>query len=179
MLTTILIWVAVALGVGIAVVLVIAFTKPDSFRVERRIAIKAPPEKIFPLINDFHAWPAWSPWEKKDPAMKRTHSGAQSGKGAVYAWEGNKSVGKGSMEIMESSPPSRLLIALSFMMPFEAKNAAEFTLAPSGDTTTVNWAMYGPNLFIGKVMSTFMNMDRMIGKDFEEGLANMKVAAER
>jgi hypothetical protein len=111
--------------------------------------------------------------------MKRTHSGSQSGKGAVYACEGNKSVGKGRMEIMESSPPSRLLIALNFMMPFEAKNTAEFTLAPSGDTTTVNWAMYGPNLLIGKVMSTFMNMDKMIGKDFEEGLANMKVAAER
>lgn len=179
MLETILIVVAVAVVVAIAVILVLASTKPDSFRVERRIAIKAPPEKIFPLIDDFRAWPQWSPWEKKDPNMQRSHSGAQSGKGAAYAWEGNKNVGKGRMEIVESSPPSKIVVDLHFISPFKANNTAEFTLTPSGDATTVAWAMYGPNLFIGKVMGTVMSMDKMIGRDFEAGLANMKAAAER
>ena len=179
MLETILMVMGVALVVAVAVILIIASTKPDSFRIERRIAIKAPPEKIFPLINDFHAWPVWSPWEKKDPTMKRTHSGAPSGNGSVYEWEGNKNVGKGRMEITESSPSSKVVIKLDFLSPFEAHNTAEYTLTPNGDTTTVVWAMYGPNLFIGKVMSTVMSMDKMVSKDFEAGLANMKAAAER
>ena len=177
---TIVLWILGVLIAAVAVILIIASTKPDTFRVERRTTINAPPEKIFPLLNDFHEWPKWSPWEKKDPNMRRMHSGMPSGKGAIYAWEGDKNVGKGSMEILESTPPSRLLIALNFLAPWQAKNQVEFTLAPSGaGATNVNWAMTGQNVFMGKVMSTVMNIDKMVGKDFEQGLANLKAAAER
>jgi Polyketide cyclase / dehydrase and lipid transport len=156
-----------------------AVTKPDSFRVQRNATIKAPAEKIFPLINDFKQWAAWSPWEKRDPAMKRTHSGAPAGKGAAYAWEGNSEVGAGRMEIIESNPTSKVGIKLDFIKPFEGHNTAEFTLDPKGDATNVTWSMFGPSPFMMKVMSIFMNMDSMIGKDFEAGLANLKSAAEK
>jgi uncharacterized protein YndB with AHSA1/START domain len=179
MIWTILMWVGGLVALAIVVILIIALSKPDTFRFERSIVVNAPPEKIFPLINDFRSWTQWSPWEKKDPALKRTYSGAATGKGSVYEWEGDKNVGKGRMEIAESSPPSKIVIGLHFISPFEANNTAEFTLTPSGNATTVNWAMYGPNLFMGKVMSTFMSMDKMVGKDFEAGLANMKAAAEK
>jgi uncharacterized protein YndB with AHSA1/START domain len=179
MFSTIALWIIGLVAVAVVIILIIASTKPETFRIERSIAIKAPPEKIFPLINDFHAWPQWSPWENKDPALKRQYSGAAAGKGSIYEWEGNKNVGKGRMEITESVPTSRILIDLHFISPFQADNIAEYTLTPSGDTTTVNWAMYGPNRFMGKVMSTVMSMDKMVGKDFEQGLANMKAAAER
>ncbi len=162
----------------IVAILILAAMKPSSFRVERRTRINAPPEKVFGLLDDFHHWPEWSPWEKLDPTMTRAHSGAASGTGAAYAWEGNKRVGKGRMEILETVQPSKVVVKLDFLAPFEAHNTAEFTLAPSGGATDVTWAMYGPNLFMGKVMSVFMSMDKMIGKDFEAGLANMKKAAE-
>ena len=167
------------LVVIVAAILVLAAMKPDSFRVERSATIAAPPGKIHPLLVDFKQWPAWSPWEKKDPAMKRTHSGAPSGVGAKYAWEGNKDVGSGSMEIVESTPPAKLVVRLDFLKPFEAHNTAEFTLEPAAGGTRVNWAMYGPSPFFSKVMQVFMNFDRMIGRDFEEGLANLKAAAEK
>ena len=156
-----------------------AATKPDTLRVERAISVKAPPEKIFPLIEDFHRWGSWSPYEKKDPAMKRTHSGAPSGKGAVYEWDGNRNVGSGRMEIADTTPASKVTIKLDFLKPFEGHNIANFTLEPKGDSTSVKWAMHGPNSFMGKVMSVFINMDNMIGKDFEAGLANMKTLAEK
>jgi uncharacterized protein YndB with AHSA1/START domain len=171
--------VAVVLLVAIAAILVLAAMKPDTFRITRAITVKAPPEKIFPLIADFRAWSAWSPWEKRDPALKRSYGGSASGKGAVYEWEGNSKVGKGRMEIIDAPPPSRLAIKLDFLKPFEAHNTAEFTLTPRENTTDVTWAMHGPNLFIGKVMSLFVSMDRMVGKDFETGLANLKAEAER
>ena len=163
----------------IAAVLAYAATRPDSFEVRRSTAIQAPPQKVFALIDDFHQWGAWSPWEKMDPAMKRTHSGAAHGKGAGYAWEGNSKVGQGRMEITESSPPSRVAIQLDFIKPFEAHNVAEFTLAPQGDATQVSWAMRGPSPYIAKLMGIFVDMDKMIGKDFEAGLANLKAAAEK
>ena len=171
--------VIVVLVLIVAAILVLAAMKPDSFRVERSTTIAAPPEKIYPLLVDFQNWPAWSPWEKKDPAMKRTHSGAPSGVGAKYAWEGNKDVGSGSMEIVEATPPSKLLVKLDFLKPFEAHNTAEFTLATAAGGTRVDWAMYGPSPFMSRVMQVFMNFDRMIGRDFEEGLANLKAAAEK
>jgi uncharacterized protein YndB with AHSA1/START domain len=179
MATTIAISVALVLLVVVAALLIVAATKPDTFRVQRTTSIQAPPEKIFPLINDLRAWRVWSPWEKKDPALKRTYSGAVAGRGAVYEWEGNKNVGTGRMEIADTSAPSRVVINLHFMKPFKANNTAEFTLTPANGSTVVTWAMYGPNLFIGKVMGTFMNMDKMIGNDFEAGLTNMKAAAEK
>lgn len=172
-------WKKIVLGlvVIVAVILVWAATKPDTFSVQRSITINAPPEKIVPLLDDFHQWGAWSPWEKLDPAMKRTHSGAARGKGAVYAWEGNSQAGAGRMEILDSSP-SHVGIQLDFLKPFPSHNTAEFALQPNGGATNVTWTMKGPNLFIGKIMSIFVSMDKMIGKDFEAGLANLKARAE-
>jgi len=168
--------IVVALAGG---VLAYAATKPDSIRVQRATSIKAQPEKIFALINDFRSWGVWSPYEKKDPAMKRNLSGAASGKGAVYEWAGNGNVGQGRMEITDSSPPSKVTIKLDFIKPIEGHNIAEFTLAPDGDATRVTWAMSGPSPYIGKVISVFLDMDSMIGKDFEAGLANLKTATEQ
>ena len=175
MIKTIVI-VVVALIAG---VLGFAATKPDTFRVQRAAGIKAPPEKIFALINDFGRWSAWSPWEKKDPAMKRTFVATTSGKGAVYAWEGNKDVGQGRMEIAESVPPSRIRIKLDFVKPFEARNIVEFTLEPKGDITNVTWSMQGDSPYIAKVIQVFISMDSMVGKDFEAGLASLKAIAEK
>jgi uncharacterized protein YndB with AHSA1/START domain len=171
--------IAITVAIAIAVVLILAATKPATFSVQRATTVRAPPEKIFPSINDFHQWGTWSPWEDKDPAMKRTYSGAGSGKGAVYAWDGNKNVGTGRMEILEVSAPSKIVIKLDFFKPFEAHNTAEFTMLPQGDATSLTWLMHGPAPFMSKVMQVFMNMDKMIGKDFEAGLANLKKLTER
>jgi uncharacterized protein YndB with AHSA1/START domain len=170
--------IAVVLALAIAIVLILAATKPDSFSVQRATSIKAPPGKVFPWINDFHQWKSWSPYENKDPAMKRSYSGAADGKGAVYGWEGNKNVGSGRMEILDSSTPSKIVIKLDFFTPFEGHNTAEFTMLPQGDATNVIWLMHGPAPFTHKVMQVFMNLDNMIGKDFEAGLANLKNLAE-
>ncbi|MFI5000968.1 MAG: SRPBCC family protein [Reyranellales bacterium] len=178
MLKTIAI-VAAVLVVVIAGILIYAATKPDSFTVRRSAGVKASPDRIFALIDDLHGWAAWSPYEKKDPDMKRTFSGPSSGKGAVYEWDGNKNVGKGRMEIVETSTPSRITIKLDFIKPFEGHNTAEFTMEPKGDTTFVTWAMYGPSPYVAKVMGTFFDMDKMIGEDFEAGLANLKTVAEK
>jgi len=155
-----------------------AATRPDTFRVQRTISIKAPPEKIFARVNDFHEWGSWSPYEKLDPAMKRTFSGAASGKGAAYAWEGSDKVGAGRMEISDTSP-SKTLIKLDFTKPFESSNVAEFSVDTQGDNSNVTWAMYGPSPYVSKVMGLFFNMDSMIGKDFESGLANLKTTVEK
>src|SRR3978361_1236899 len=171
--------IAVILAVAIAVVLILAATKPDRFSVRREITVQAPAEKIFPLINDFHRWVAWSPWEHRDPALKRTYSGTESGKGAIYGWDGNKNVGSGRMEILESTLPSKIVIQLDFFKPFEGHNTAEFTMLPQGDTTNLTWTMTGPAVFMSKVMQVFMNLDRMIGRDFETGLANLKKLTEK
>jgi uncharacterized protein YndB with AHSA1/START domain len=171
--------VAGMLAIAIAVVLVLASTKPSIFRVQRTTEVKAPAEKIFPLINDFHQWSTWSPYEHKDPAMKRSYSGAASGKGAVYAWEGDKNVGSGRMEILDASAPSKIVIKLDFFKPFEAHNTAEFTMLPQGDATILRWLMHGPAPFMHRVMQVFMSIDSMIGKDFEAGLGNLKRLTEK
>ena len=171
--------VLIGVVVLVAAILVYAATMPDDFRVQRATSIKASPEKIFALISDFHRWDSWSPWEKMDPAMQRTFSGATAGKGAVYAWQGNSKVGEGRMEIADTSPPSRVMIKLDFIKPIEGHNTAEFTLDPKGDSTNVTWSMYGPSAYIAKVIGVFASMDKMIGKEFETGLANMKAVAER
>ena len=162
--------------------LIAAATKPDTFRIERSADIKAPPEKILVLIEDFHRWGLWSPYEKLDPAMQRDYSGAATGKGAIYSGVSDGKAGAGRMEITDVSS-ARVLIQLDFAKPFESHNMAEFTLMPSGDATSpdtkVTWAMYGPNHFIGKVMSIFFDTDKMIGGDFETGLANLKAEAEK
>jgi uncharacterized protein YndB with AHSA1/START domain len=165
--------------IAIALVAIYAATKPDSFAVQRSIAIKAPPQKVFAIINDFHGWGVWSPYENKDPAMTRSYSGAPSGEGAIYEWSGNSKVGQGRMEIIDAAPSSKIVIKLDFLKPFEGHNTAEFTFAPQGDATNVTWAMYGPARYITKVMSTVFDLDKMIGKDFEAGLAKLKVVAEK
>jgi uncharacterized protein YndB with AHSA1/START domain len=171
--------ILIVVVVLIAGVLVFAATKPDTFRVERAATIKAPSDKVFALLNDFKAWTAWSPWEEKDPAMKRSYGATTSGKGATYAWEGNKDVGQGSMEIVESNPSSKLALKLDFVKPFEGHNVVEFTLTQQGDNTAVKGAMQGPAPFMSKVMQVFVNMDSMVGRDFEAGLAKLKAAAEK
>jgi carbon monoxide dehydrogenase subunit G len=174
MLTTILIIVVLI----IAALLIYAATRPDSFTVSRSLGITAPAEAIFPLINDFRRWAIWSPYEKLDPAMKRTLSGAESGKGAAYAWESNGKAGIGRMEITNSVPSSLVALKLDFEKPFKANNTVDFTLKPMGNETTVTWAMHGRYPFIARLMGVFFNMDRLVGKDFETGLANLKRAAE-
>jgi hypothetical protein len=171
--------IGAVLVVGIAVVLILAAMKPDQFSVSRSAVIKAPPEKIFPLINDFKAWTAWSPYETKDPAMKRTYGSSTSGKGATYAWEGNSNVGAGNMLITDAPPPSRVTLELNMAKPIEAHNMVDFTLAPAGDTTTVTWTMRGQAPYFAKIIHVFFNMDKMVGGDFETGLAKLKAAAEK
>ncbi|MEA2569370.1 MAG: hypothetical protein QOI24_1371 [Acidobacteriota bacterium] len=170
----------IALGIiaVIAAILIIAAFQPNTFRVQRTATIKARPEKIVPLIADFHRWSSWSPYEKLDPAMKRTINGAPSGPGAVYEWDGNNKAGAGRMEVLSASPAA-VKIKLDFTRPFASHNMAEFTLEPHGDTTNVTWSMSGPQMYIGKVVCLFMNMDRMVGKEFETGLASLKAIAEK
>jgi len=175
----ILLIIAGCLGVAIAAVLVYAATKPDTFRVTRSATIKAPPDKIYPLIADFHRWTAWSPYENKDPAMKRTYGGAPGAVGQSYAWAGDKNIGQGSMTITEAAAPSKVALKLDFVSPFEAHNTVVFSLTPQAGGTAVTWDMQGPTPFIGKIMHVFINMDKMVGDDFEVGLANLKGVAEK
>jgi hypothetical protein len=178
MLQIILIVVAV-IAVLVVGVLAYATTRPDAFRVQRSITIKAPAEKIFPQVNDLRAQQSWSPWEAKDPAMKRTYSGEPSGRGAKYEWQGNKQVGHGRMEIVESAPPTKVLMKLDFITPFPANNMAEFILEPRGDSTVVTWAIFGPSPYMSKLMGIFMSFDTMIGKEFDTGLAKLKAQMEK
>jgi hypothetical protein len=170
--------VAIVLAVVLAIVLILAATKPDTFRVQRAATVNAAAEKIFPLINDFHRWGAWSPYETRDSGMKRSYSGAESGVGAVYGWDGNNNVGSGRMEILNASAPSKIVIKLDFLKPFEAHNIAEFTMLPQADATNVTWAMHGPSSLMSRLMQVFIDLDGMIGKDFEAGLANLKRLTE-
>jgi hypothetical protein len=174
MLTTLLILTGL-----IAAFLAFAATRPDRFSVTRSARIEAPPHALFPLINDWRHWEDWSPYERKDPDMKRTYSGAARGAGAVYEFEGNRNVGKGRLEILESAPPSRIAISLEMLGPCKGNNLIDFTLRPDGDGTHVTWAMRGTSSYVGKVMGLIFNLDRMIGGDFDAGLRNLKSLAER
>ena len=171
--------IGIVVVVLVAAVLAMAMTKADSFRVQRKTSIQAPPDKIFPLINDFKHWGSWSPYEKKDPAMKRAFSGEASGKGAVYEWDGNNQVGKGRIEIIDTAAPSRVTIKLDMIKPMEGQNIVDFTLELQGGATQLTWAMRGSYAYMAKLMGLFCDMDKMIGKDFEAGLANLKTLAER
>lgn len=170
--------IAIVLVVAVIGVLAYASTKPNTFHIARTIVIKAPPEKIYALIEDFHQWRAWSPYEALDPGMTRTYDGPARGQGAGYGWSGKGKAGAGRMEITKAVAPSRLDIALSFTKPFEAHHQAIFTLEPEGDATRVTWAMEGASPLMFKVMSLIFNMDKMIGTDFEVGLAKLKAVAE-
>jgi len=176
---TVLLYIVVILLALAVVVLTFASTRPNDFSVKRSIEIKAPPEKVFALIDDFRQWPKWSPWEKLDPNLRRTLSGAESGRGSVYEWEGDRRVGAGRMEILESVPHTRVDIKLSFLKPFKAENRTVFTITPVGGNSNVLWEMTGTSNLMFKVMGMFMSMDKMVGRDFEKGLAALKAVAER
>jgi len=171
--------IAALLAVAVAAILGFAATKPDTMTVSRSIMVEAPAEQIYPHIADFRQWESWSPWEKRDPQMTRTYSGADSGIGAVYEWLGNDDVGQGRMNIIDAGAPSRVNIQLDFIKPFESSFETEFRLADQEGVTRVTWTMQGANTYLSKLMSVFMDMESMIGRDFEQGLQSLKMAAER
>lgn len=170
--------ILIGLVVVLAVLAGIVATRPDSFAVERSTTIQATPEFAFALVNDFHRWNEWSPWDKLDPTMKRTFEGASAGSGALYSWTGNDKVGEGKMTIEESKPNEFVRIKLEFIKPFASTNSTIFTFTPAGKDTQVKWKMEGHNNFMSKAFSMFMDMDKMVGGDFERGLASMKTGAE-
>ena len=155
------------------------FLRPTQFSLRRSLDMRAPPEKIFAQLNDFKNWKSWSPWEKLDPTMKRSHSGAASGKGAKYAWHGNKKVGEGNMEITKSVAPSNIQLDLNFLKPFKASNVTEFKVMPKNGGSSVDWEMRGPSSIMMRIMHAVMDMESMVGKDFEAGLRNLKAVVER
>ena len=171
----------IALAAALLIIGVLAFaaTRPDTFRVERSLVVSASPEKVFPLVNDFKNWTAWSPYEKIDPRMNRRYGGAASGKGSTYEWAGNGKSGAGRMEIVESKAPSKIGIKLDFTVPFESHNRTEIVMLAQGQATRLTWSMEGPSPYISKLMGVFFNMDRIVGRDFEIGLENLKDIAEK
>lgn len=171
-------FILLAVLVAVVALLVMAMLKSDELVVTRKATIAAPADRVFAEIADFRAWAGWSPWEKKDVAMKKSYGQLTAGRGATYAWEGNNKVGKGSMTIIDSSPPTRLMIKLVFEKPFKGENTSEFQLARAGTATEITWTMRGNRPFIGKLMDVLMNMDRMIGADFESGLEAIKRRCE-
>jgi hypothetical protein len=174
----IILYVLLALAAIIAVFLVVVAMQPAEYRVVRSATISAPPSDVFAQVNDFHKWDAWSPWAKLDPAMKQTYEGAPAGTGAIYSWSGNSQVGEGRMTLTDSRPNERIQIKLEFMRPFAATNGAEFTFRPEGNQTVVTWSMDGKKAFMIKAFSLFMNMDKMLGGQFEKGLGQMKSVVE-
>lgn len=170
--------IAITVIVLIAGVLIVAAMRPSTFRIQRSVSIKAVPGRIFPFLNDFEKAMAWSPYERKDPAMKRRFEGATGGLGAVYEFEGNKDVGAGRIEIIESLPNEKVTLRLDMLKPMKASNTVEYLLEPNGDTTEVTWAMHGEAPLISRVVCLFFSMDKMVGGDFEKGLASLKSLAE-
>ena len=170
--------IVVVLVVAVIAILIFAATRPSTYHVERSTTIAAAPEKISPLLDNFHNWDQWSPWAKLDPNMRVTYSGPPAGQGAIYQWEGNSKVGKGRMEIL-AAEPLLTSIKLDFLSPFESHNRTNFVLEPQGTATRVTWTMDGPNTFMSKLMSVFVSMDKMVGKDFDTGLNQLKSAAEK
>lgn len=175
----ILLAIAALLLIAIAGVFGYAAMQPETFRIARSATIKAPAEKIYPLMSDFRRGMEWSPYEKKDPNMKRVFSGPASGKGAVYDFDGNSEVGAGRLEITDATPPSRVVLRLDMVKPFAASNTIEYSILPKGDGSEVTWAMHGQQPLLARVMCLFFNMDKMVGTDFEQGLANLKTIAEK
>jgi Polyketide cyclase / dehydrase and lipid transport len=170
--------VLITLVVILVVLAVIIALQPADFRVARSTAISAPPPAVFAQVNDFHKWEAWNPWGKIDPAMKQAYEGAPVGPGASYTWAGNNEVGEGRMTIIESRPSELIRIKLEFFKPFAATNTAEFTFKPEGNQTIATWSMFGDKNFMAKAVHLFMNMDKMIGGQFDTGLASMKSIVE-
>ena len=171
------------IGIGVVVLvgglLAAAAMRPDTFRVQRSADIKAAPEKIFPLINDLRRFNTWNPFEKKDPNLKRSYTGPENGKGAAYAFEGNGDVGKGTLEILDSAPASKVTMALRMREPFQVDHKVDFSLQAKGESTEVTWAMQGAVPYFAKIIHLFIDMDRMVGTEFEAGLASLKAIAEK
>jgi len=174
-----LIYILLAVAVIIVVFVAIVAMRPSDFRIARSATMSAPAPAVFAQVNDFHKWDAWSPWAKLDPAAKNTFEGAPAGAGAVFKWSGNRQVGEGQMTLTESRPNDLIRIKLDFVRPFKATNFAEFTFQPNGNQTLVTWSMTGKNNFMFKSFGLFMNMDKMLGGEFEKGLASMKAVVER
>lgn len=179
MVKKILLAAAIILVVAIAGVLVMAANKPDTFNYQRSKLINASREKIYDQVIDFHNWTKWSPYEHKDPNMKRTYSGAESGVGAKYAWQGNDEVGKGNMEISQAKRPTNINIGLHFAEPFQGDNQVVFSMVPQGELTEVTWSMSGSNPFMCKVMGLFLDVEKMCNDDFDKGLTNLKNYIEK
>lgn len=171
-------YILIGIAVVVVVFLIVVATRPSDFRVTRSTTIAASPDRAFEHVNDFHKWDAWSPWAKVDPNCKNTFDGAPAGKGAGFAWQGNKEVGAGRMTIVESRPNDLIGINLEFLKPFKANNTAEFTFKPVGNQTAVTWSMSGKNSFMFKAVGLFLDCDKMVGGQFEQGLANMKSLVE-
>jgi len=171
-------WILAAVAAVVVIFLAVVALQPSDFRIERSATMAAPAPAVFAQVNDLRSWQAWSPWEKIDPQLKRTYEGPQAGTGAAYAWAGNQDVGEGRMTITESRPGERILINLEFFKPFTAANTAELSFKTAGDDTTVTWSMTGKNNFLSKAICLFVNMDRMVGGMFEQGLQQMKSVVE-
>jgi hypothetical protein len=171
-------YILIALAAIVLILIAVVAMQPADFRITRKASMAAPQSKVFAQVNDFHLWQAWSPWAKMDPAMKSTYEGPASGTGAIYSWVGNKQVGEGRMTILESRPSDFIRINLEFLKPFKATNTAEFTFQPEGGQTGVTWSMIGKKGFMFKAFGLIMNMDKMVGNDFEKGLAAMKSIVE-
>jgi carbon monoxide dehydrogenase subunit G len=162
----------------IAVLAIVIAMRPDDFKVSRSVTMAATPAAVFAQVNDFHNWEAWSPWAKTDLNAKCTYEGGSSGEGAIFRWDGNSDVGAGSMTILESQPSDRIHIKLDFIRPFAGTNDVEFTFKPAGDKTEVTWSMAGKNGFMGKAIGLFMDCEKMVGDQYEKGLANMQAIVE-
>ncbi|MGC4015892.1 MAG: SRPBCC family protein [Luteolibacter sp.] len=171
--------ILIVLAVVLLALIIVIATRPADFTITRSAVLNAPPATVFEQVNDYHKWLAWSPWAKMDPAMKQTFDGPASGTGASYAWEGNSQVGSGRMTITDSQPAKLVAMRLEFLKPFTATNQAEFTFVPDGTGTKVTWTMTGKNNFMSKACGLVMDMDKLIGADFEKGLSNLKEIAEK
>jgi hypothetical protein len=172
------VFILLAIAVLIVILVVVIVTRPEDFSITRSATMSVTPQAVFPQVNDLHNWSAWSPWAKLDPNMKMTFAGPEAGTGAAYTWTGNSKVGEGRMTIVESRPSELVRIKLEFMKPFTATNASEFTFQPQGGQTTVTWSMTGKRNFMTKAMSLVMSMEKMLGGQFEQGLAQMKAIVE-
>lgn len=170
--------IALIVVLAVAALLLYATTRPDTFAVQRSTVVQAGTDKLFPLVNDLHQFNTWNPYAKKDPAMQTSYRGPASGPGAAFDFSGNKNAGRGSVEVTGGQAPTRVDMVLHMIEPFEGRNQISFTLAPQGEATQVTWAMHGPSPYISKLIGIFIDMDHMIGRDFEAGLAQLKAVAE-
>ncbi len=172
-------YILLALLLAVAALLALASSKPDAFTIARSAPIPAAPSEVFALLQDFHQWHRFSPWEAMDPNMQRSFSGAEAGTGAAYAWTGNKKVGRGTMLVTATTPAESISIDLNFEAPMKAQNTTLFTLTATPKGTDLHWSMSGKNNFTGKIFATLFNIDKMVGKDFERGLANLQTIFKR